>query len=85
MERCFICCNELDNSTIYLPMVDEYFSQNISIFKNTFIIKDINDFKFLYYCVCSPCINNYLKYHGKLFNYIRNCELGNKYLNKNTT
>lgn len=79
MERCFICYNKLDNSTIYLPMVEDYFNQNISIFKNTFIIKDINDFKFLYYCVCSPCINNYLKYHDKLFNYIRNRELGKNF------
>ena len=38
MELCFICCNQLNNQYVYLPMYDEYFGQDISIFKNTFII-----------------------------------------------
>lgn len=76
MERCFICFNKLDNSSVYVPMVDEYFGQDISIFKNTFIIKSVDDFNFLYYCVCNPCIDKYLKYHGRMFTYVKNREIG---------
>ena len=78
MERCFICYNKLDNSSVYMPMVDEYFGEDISIFKNTFIIKSVDDFSFLYYCACNPCIDNYLKYHGKMFNYVKNREIKGK-------
>ena len=31
MDRCFICMNHLDD-TVFLPLDDEYFGQNISIF-----------------------------------------------------
>lgn len=76
-EKCYICYIDL-KETVYLPMVDEYFSQDISIIKNTFIIKDFGNFKFLYYCVCNDCINNYLKYYNRIFKYIRNREIGIK-------
>lgn len=77
MEKCFICNINLKN-TIYLPMDDEYIGQNISIFKNTFIIKDFEKYKFLYYCVCNKCINDYLKYHNRFFKYLQKRELGMK-------
>ena len=76
MESCFICCNELTKNSVYLPMIDEYIGQDISIFKNTFIIKSIEPFQFLYYYVCNKCIDNYLKYYAKFFRYIKNREIG---------
>ena len=77
MERCFICYRSVKN-IIYLPDPDEHFGEIISIFKNIFIIKDIDNFKFLYYHICPDCIDNYLKYYGKTFKYLRNRELGIK-------
>ena len=76
MEKCFICFEDLDKSSVYLPLVDEYFGDEFSIFKNTFIIKSINDFRFLYLCICNKCIDNYLKIYPNLFKYIRKRELG---------
>ncbi len=75
MERCFICCDLLSDC-IYLPMNEEYIGQDISIFKNTFIIKKVEPFTFAYYNVCNKCIDNYLKYYGRFFQYIRNREIG---------
>jgi len=37
MYKCFICIESLDNSN-FLPIKDEYFHENMSIFKNTFIM-----------------------------------------------
>tara|TARA_Y100000816_G_scaffold93793_1_gene65026 strand:+ start:1536 stop:1790 length:255 start_codon:yes stop_codon:yes gene_type:complete len=78
MEKCFICFNELKQDSLHLPMDDEYIGQDISIFKNTFIIKKIEPFEFLYYCVCSPCIDKYLNYHNRMYRYVKNREIGKK-------
>ena len=78
MEKCFICCDDLDNNSIYLPMNEEYIGNPISVFKNTFIIKTIDKFTFVYYCVCNNCINDYLKYHGRIFKYLKKREIGIK-------
>ena len=75
MEKCFICFDDLDKSTIYLPLVDDYFGDEFTIFKNTFILKSINDFSFLYLCICNKCIHNYLKIYHQMYNYIRKREL----------
>ena len=75
MERCFICFDYLSES-IYLPMDEEYVGQDISIFKNTFIIRKIEPFEFCYYYVCSKCLDRYLEYYGRFFQYIRDRELG---------
>ena len=79
--RCWICMKEIDDYML-LPYEDEYFGQNIGIFKNTMIIKDFNDFSsnipkfsFLYFTCCNKCIDNYLKIHNNKFKYIRNREL----------
>ena len=56
-EKCFVCMNDLSISTIYLPNDEEYFGNDISIFKNTFIIKTIDNFSFLYYCICNARTN----------------------------
>ena len=77
MDKCFICMETLDD-TIFLPMIDEYFGQDISIFKNTFIIKDFDNYQFAYLLICDYCIDQYLKKHGKIFKYLRNRELGLK-------
>jgi len=79
--RCWICMKEIDDYML-LPYEDEYFGQNIGIFKNTMIIKDFNNFgsnipkfSFLYFTCCNKCIDSYLKIHNNKFKYIRNREL----------
>lgn len=78
MERCFICCDDIYNNGIYLPMNEEYIGNPISVFKNTFIIKTIDKYTFVYYCICNICINDYLKYHGNIFKYLKKREIGIK-------
>jgi len=68
MDRCFICMDD----------DDEYFGQNISIFKNTFIVKDVDNYKFLYLLICNTCIDAYLKKHRRIHKYLRNREIGLK-------
>jgi hypothetical protein len=56
---------------ILLDIEDEYFGQDVGIFKNTFIIKDfyhdgmerLSILSFLYFTCYNNCINNYLKYY----------------------
>tara|TARA_Y100000816_G_scaffold277377_1_gene247492 strand:- start:5556 stop:5789 length:234 start_codon:yes stop_codon:yes gene_type:complete len=74
----------MDNldDTVFLPLDDEYFGQNISIFKNTFIVKDVDNYKFLYLLICNTCIDAYLKKHGRIYKYLRNRELGIKEFHK---
>ncbi len=73
--RCHICCDLLDNMNI-LPHKDDYFGESFSIFKNTYVVKTIDNCKFLYYFVCNNCIDNYLKKYTYLFKYIKNREIG---------
>ena len=42
LQQCWICMDQL-NDYILLPEEDEYFGQDIGIFKNTFIIKKFYD------------------------------------------
>lgn len=77
MDQCFICMSNLED-TIFLPLNNEYFNQNISIFKNTFIIKDIDNYQFLYLLICNNCINTFLKIHGNTHKYLKNREIGLK-------
>ena len=81
--NCWICCKNLnDNDYIFLPHYDdEYLSTSLPLFKNTFIIKDVEPFKFLYYTCCNYCINKYLKIFNNKFKYLKNREIGIK-LNK---
>ncbi len=79
-KRCWICFEEITDSML-LPYHDDYFGQygsEISIFKSTFIIKVVGPFKFLYYTCCNRCIDNYLKYYGRVFKLVRNREIGKK-------
>ena len=76
--RCHICCELLDNMNI-LPHKDDYFGDNFSIFKNTYVVKTIDNSKFLYYFICDKCIDNYLNKYHTLFKYIKNREINRKY------
>ena len=77
MNRCWICDISV-NDPMLLPYEDEYIGLDIPIFKNTFLIKQIDKFVFLYYLCCNKCIDNYLKYHGQVFKLIKTRELGLK-------
>ena len=82
MEECFICGQNLKELDLYLiPAEEDYIGQDISIFKNTFIIKsEVCNLKFIYYNSCIKCVNNYINIHKKMFKYIKNREIGNKIL-----
>ena len=77
MDICFICMESLDD-TFFLPINEKYFDKNISIFKNSFIVKHIDNNKFLYLLICNICVNKYLKTHGKIYKYLINREIGYK-------
>ena len=74
--RCWICFSELTDDSNLLPLDDEYIGQDISIFKNTFIIKDVEPFKFCYYTCCNKCIDAYIKIHNRRFKYLNLREIG---------
>ena len=85
LQQCWICMDQL-NDYILLPEEDEYFGQDIGIFKNTFIIKKFYDngmerlpiFSFLYFTCCNNCINNYLKYYRRFYKTLRKREINGK-------
>ena len=75
--RCWICCIKIeDKDSILLPYRDEYIGGDVSIFKDTFIIKDVDTFQFLYYICCNKCLDGYLKYYGLIFKMLRKREIG---------
>ena len=74
--RCWICFSQLSEKSNLLPLEDEYIGQEISIFKNTFIIKNIEPFSFCYYTCCNKCIYDYIKIYNYRFTYLRLRELG---------
>ena len=79
MKNCWICFKK-DNDYMLLPYEDEYLGQEVSIFNNTIIIKDIEPFKFLYFTCCNNCIDKLLKYKysGNIFIKLKNREIGRK-------
>ena len=58
-----------------LPLEDEYIGQDISIFKNTFIIIDVEPFTFCYYTCCNKCIDDYIKIYNFKYEYLKMNEL----------
>ena len=76
--RCYICMKSL-NDYLMLPYEEDYFGQEISIFKNTMIIKNIDPFTFLYFTCCNKCIDNYIVYKQKknILSYLCKRELSN--------
>ena len=85
LHQCWICMKFIDNY-ILLPDDDEYFGEDIGIFKNTFIIKNFYNsglerlpmYSFLYFTCCNQCIDNYLKYYRRFFKTLKNRELSGK-------
>jgi len=76
-EKCWICYSDLKD-VVYLPDSDDFFGDNVPIFKSTFIVKDVGEFKFLYYLLCDKCCNGYLKHYSRSFNYLKKREIGLK-------
>lgn len=74
MKECWICCKKIQDYLL-LPYDDEYLTPEISIFKNSIIIKDIKPFKFLYFTCCNDCIDKYLNVYNKTFRILKNREL----------
>lgn len=74
--RCWICFSELSHDSNLLPLEDEYIGQDISIFKNTFIIIDVEPFTFCYYTCCNKCIDDYIKIYNLKYEYLKMRELG---------
>ena len=77
MKRCWVCGCDLKDYML-LPHQDEFFEGSIPIFKNTFIIKTVEPFTFMYYTCCNTCIDNYIMVRPNILNYLRNRELGKK-------
>jgi hypothetical protein len=83
--KCWICL-DIIKDYMMLPYEDEYFGETHSIFKNTFIIKNIENplnsdlvsYSFLYFTCCNNCINNYLKYYGRFYKKIKTREINGK-------
>ena len=74
--HCYICMKLLSDY-IMLPYEEDYFGQEISIFKDTMIIKNIEPFNFLYFTCCNNCIDDYIKFKSKknISKYLKNREL----------
>lgn len=85
LQQCWICMDQL-NDYILLDIEDEYFGQDIGIFKNTFIIKKFYTstmerlpiYSFLYFTCCNNCVNNYLKYYGRFYKTLNKREISGK-------
>jgi hypothetical protein len=58
IKQCFICNEIVTKDWIYVPADDDDFHYPLN--KNTYIIKDVEPFKFLYYVTCNNCLNSYL-------------------------
>ena len=77
--RCYICMDLLYDYMM-LPYEEDYFGKEISIFKDTMIIKNIEPFKFLYFTCCNDCINDYINFKNKknIVKYLHKRELKGK-------
>ena len=81
--RCWICYKNIDDYVL-LPETDEDENKNEKHIekklpaKNTYIIKKINAFTFLYYVLCFNCMEHYLKYRSLSFKNIKMREITGK-------
>lgn len=78
--NCWVCDDSLNNYMM-LPFEEDYFEEEINIFKQSMVIKDVSPFKFLYFTCCNICIDNLIriKYSSKnVISYIKNREHGIK-------
>ena len=71
--HCWIC-DKIMYKYILLPEEDDIFQTRIKI--DTYIIKTIDTFTFLYYTICYYCTNIYLDNYPFYFKNIINRELG---------
>ena len=77
--RCYICMKSLSDYMM-LPYEEDYFGEEISIFKDSMIIKNVESFQFLYFTCCNKCIDNLIKFKynnsNDLLKYLKNREIG---------
>ena len=77
--RCYICMKVLMDYMM-LPYEEDFFGNEISIFKDTMIVKNVEPFQFLYFKCCSNCIDNYINFKSKknINTYLHERELNGK-------
>ena len=77
--NCWIC-NITLNDYMMLPYEEDHFGEELSIFKQSIIIKDVNSFKFLYFTCCNKCIDDLIKFKynnsNDLLKHLKNREIG---------
>ena len=69
---CWIC-GKKDEYYILLPEKDEDF--HIPIYKDTYLILNIDKFRFLYYVFCNKCMTMYLDNYPIDFHKLRKREI----------
>lgn len=72
---CWICCKKTEKYILFPEMDDDFIEP---IYKDTYIVKEIDRFKFLYYIFCYNCLDEYLNKCGRCFKYIKDREIGIK-------
>ena len=73
VDRCWICMDKVDNPML-LPSINDDLTE--SIYKNTYIIKNVDKFRFVYHLCCPKCIDSYLEHYGRFFKLVRDREIG---------
>ena len=71
--KCWICYNNINDYILFPETEDKYILPKN---KETYEIKIIEPFIFLYYIYCNICLNKYLNNHKKIFKTIKNREIG---------
>jgi len=70
---CWICTNQLTDY-ILLPEKEDIFET--PKIKNTYEVKTVDQFVFLYYKLCNPCLTMYLDNYPFDFNKLMKREIG---------
>lgn len=71
--RCWICYT-ITSKYILLPEKEDDFILPKN--KETYEVKHIEPFVFLYYICCDDCLNNYLNIHSRVFKTLKKREIG---------
>ena len=72
---CWIC-HQSSKDHVLLPESDDKFV--VPKQKSTYILKQIDNYNFLYYIVCYNCLDSYLNYHPNFFKKVRKREIYGK-------